>query len=46
VKKKLSAAVELGRRGGKARACKQSKKALSRIGKKGAAARWGKKKGK
>jgi hypothetical protein len=40
MRKKLPAAVELGRRGGKARARRQSKKALSAIGKKGAAARW------
>lgn len=32
-----------GKRGGEARAANQSKKALSEIGRKGAAARWGKK---
>ena len=42
-KRKNPAAVALGRRGGKSRARKQSKTALSRIGKLGAAARWGKK---
>ena len=46
MKKKMSAAalhsvaVELGRRGGKARATKASKKKLSEIGKMGADARW------
>jgi general stress protein YciG len=40
MKKKVPAAVELGRRGGKARAINLSKQELSRIGQKGAAARW------
>ncbi len=40
VKKKMPAAVELGRRGGFARAKKRSKKELSKWGKKAAAARW------
>lgn len=40
MKKKLSAAVELGRRGGKARAKKVSKKKLSVIGRLGGIARW------
>jgi general stress protein YciG len=38
--KKNLAAVKLGRRGGLARARKQSKRKLSEIGRKGAAARW------
>jgi hypothetical protein len=46
---KNPAAVALGRlgglKGGKARAAKLSKKHLSAIGKKGAAGRWGKKRG-
>jgi len=44
VKKKSLAAVELGRRGGLARAKKASLRKLSEIGRKGAAARWRKKK--
>jgi hypothetical protein len=40
MQKKNSAAVQLGRRGGLARAKKQSKEALSKIGRKGARARW------
>jgi hypothetical protein len=40
MRKKLSAAVELGRRGGKARATKISKKKLSAIGRLGGLARW------
>ena len=43
-KRKNPAAVKLGALGGKARARKASKKRLSEIGRKGAAARW--KKGK
>lgn len=39
-KRKNPAAVALGRRGGKARARKASKKLLSEIGRKGAAVRW------
>jgi hypothetical protein len=39
VKKKLSAAVEMGRRGGKARAKKLSAEEQSRIAKKAVAAR-------
>lgn len=35
-----SAMVEIGRRGGKARAKNASKKRLSEIGRQGAAARW------
>ena len=42
-KKKLAAAVELGTKGGKARAANLSKSELSKIGKAAAAARWGKK---
>jgi general stress protein YciG len=38
--KKNPAAVELGRRGGLARAKKVSEKKLSEIGRKGATARW------
>jgi hypothetical protein len=38
--KKLSAAVELGKRGGKARAKKLTKQERSEIAKKGAQARW------
>ncbi len=37
-------AAALGTQGGRARARKLSKRKLSEIGKKGAAARWGKKK--
>jgi len=40
MKKKLSAAVALGRRGGKARAKKLSKQERSEIARKGAQARW------
>jgi hypothetical protein len=40
MKKKMPAAVELGRRGGLARAKKVSRKKLSQIGRKAAAARW------
>ena len=40
MKKKLPAAVELGQRGGKARAKKLSRKRLSEIGRKAASARW------
>lgn len=39
-KKKNPAAVALGRHGGKARAKSLSKRELSKIGRKGAAARW------
>ncbi len=39
-KQKNPAAVKLGALGGKARARKASKKRLSEIGRKGAAARW------
>jgi hypothetical protein len=39
-KRKNPAAVTLGRQGGKARAKKLSKRALSKIGRKGAKARW------
>jgi hypothetical protein len=39
-KKKLPAAVELGRRGGKARAKKLPKERASEIGRKAALARW------
>jgi hypothetical protein len=39
-KKKNPAAVSLGKLGGKARAKNATRKALSEIGKKGAAARW------
>ncbi len=39
-KRKNPAAVKLGALGGKARARKASKQVLSRIGRKGAAARW------
>lgn len=46
MKKKSSEAVKLGRRGGLARAKSQSKRKLSEIGRKGAAARWGKRKSK
>ena len=42
---KNQAAVELGTKGGKARAKNLSKEELSAIGKKGAAKRWGSKKG-
>jgi hypothetical protein len=42
-KGKSAAAVELGAKGGQARARKLSKKQLSEIGKKGAATRWVKK---
>jgi hypothetical protein len=42
--KKSKAAVELGRRGGKARAANRSKAELTAIGKMGAAKRWGKSK--
>jgi hypothetical protein len=44
MKKKNPAAVQLGRRGGLARAKKQSKQALSKIGRKGARALWKKRK--
>jgi general stress protein YciG len=40
MKKKMPAAVELGQRGGLARARKASRRKLSEIGRKGAAARW------
>lgn len=40
MKKKMPAAVELGRRGGVARAKKASRRKLTEIGRKGAAARW------
>ncbi len=40
MKRKTPAAVELGRRGGKARAKKVSRQKLSKIGRKGAIARW------
>jgi general stress protein YciG len=40
MKKKMPAAVELGRRGGFARAKKASRQKLTEIGRKGAAARW------
>lgn len=40
MKQKLPAAVELGRRGGKARAGALSKKELSKIGRAAAAKRW------
>jgi hypothetical protein len=43
---KNKAAVELGKRGGTARAKNLSKEELSAIGKKGAARRWNKKGGK
>jgi hypothetical protein len=43
-KKKNPAAVTLGTLGGKARARKATKKRLSEIGRKGAAARWKKRK--
>jgi hypothetical protein len=43
---KNAAAVELGAKGGKARAKNLSKKALSKIGQAGAAKRWNKKGGK
>jgi len=39
-KKKLAAAVELGRRGGKARAKALSKKRASEIGRKASRVRW------
>jgi hypothetical protein len=39
-KRKNPAAVALGKRGGLARAKKASKKMLSKIGRKGATARW------
>jgi hypothetical protein len=42
MKKKNPAAVALGKLGGKARAKNAPPKKLSQIGKKGAAARWGK----
>lgn len=42
-KDKSAAAVELGSKGGKARAAKLSKTELSEIGRKGAAKRWAKK---
>lgn len=41
--KKNPAAVELGKRGGKARAATLTPEQLAEIGKKGAAARWAKK---
>lgn len=41
-KKKNSAAVALGAKGGQARAASLDKEALSKIGKAGAKARWGK----
>lgn len=41
-KKKDPLAVALGRRGGKARATRLSREALSEIGKKGAQVRWAK----
>jgi hypothetical protein len=44
-KKKLAAAVEMGAKGGKARAANLSKEQLAEIGRKGAAKRWNKKKG-
>src|SRR5258708_5341763 len=44
--KKSKAAVELGRAGGTARGKNLSKEELSKIGKAGAAKRWGKKGGK
>jgi general stress protein YciG len=37
------AAVELGRKGGKARAAKLSKEQIQEIGRRGAEVRWGKK---
>jgi len=40
VKKKMPAAVELGQRGGLARAKNLSRRKLTEIGRKGAAARW------
>ena len=40
MKKKMPAAVALGRRGGLARAKKVSRRKLTEIGRKGAAARW------
>jgi hypothetical protein len=45
-KHKSAAAVELGRKGGRSRGKKLSRKELTRIGKQGAAARWTKKGGK
>jgi hypothetical protein len=42
-KKKLAAAVELGKKGGEARAQNLSKEELSKIGKDAAAKRWGEK---
>jgi general stress protein YciG len=45
-KKKSAAAVELGRKGGKARGANLSKEELSKIGRQGATKRWGTKKGK
>jgi hypothetical protein len=45
-KKKSAAAVELGRKGGKARKANLTKEQLTAIGKQGAAKRWGTKKGK
>jgi hypothetical protein len=44
-KKKLAAAVELGSKGGRARAANLSKEERSAIARKGAAARWTKKGG-
>jgi hypothetical protein len=43
IAKKNAAAVELGAKGGKARAENLSKEELSRIGREGAAKRWGSK---
>jgi len=43
-KKKDPAAVSLGQKGGKARAARLSREQLSQIGKKGAQARWGRRK--
>lgn len=40
MKRRMSEAVELGRRGGLARAKKVSRRKLTEIGRKGAAARW------
>jgi hypothetical protein len=45
-KGKSAAAVELGAKGGAARAKRLTKEQLSKIGKAGAAARWAAKKGK
>jgi hypothetical protein len=42
-KRKNKAAVELGRRGGKARAANMTAEELSKIGKQGAKARWAQK---